>query len=176
MRKFLRTILTKKGRYEHNVNVSLIALLADFGREGSNEIVPIIKEMYSENWDGVMQEGIELGNTPETTAFILAIMTTINAISGIPEETMDEIRKSIIEPNYDTEELDILFRLKFTFSLAGRYANSGEITDDALALGIRDIHRAIFDDDDTLLDDTVHYLLEGGEYIVDQIKGGVSEK
>lgn len=163
--------LSKKERYERKVEVSLIAMFCDFG-EGSGKIVPDIKKRFLDHWDQIMKEGVELSNSPETTALCIAVQFYRDAIRNhISPNEIDFMKKHIIERNYEPDiEMGILFRLRVTFYLASRMSTAGIIPRDIVLASLRDIHRAIYDNGDDKLDDTVIYFIEGGNCIAKQIR------
>jgi len=167
--------LSRKERYERKVEVALIALLADFVKDTDNiSLLKGIKEIYSEHWDGVIEEGIELKNSPELTALMICVIFYQDMLRNhCSKNDIEYIRKCIIEDINDSDdEPSIVFKMKMTVLLANGWAGK-EITQDQCALAIRDIHRAIFDGDDEYLDDTVTYLIEGVNRIKAQVRQGI---
>ncbi len=53
--------------------------------------------------------------------------------------------------------------------MAGSWVDK-ELDGDKFCLGLRDIHRAIFDGDDENVEETIAYFNEGGNRIRDQLK------
>ena len=167
--------LSKKERYEGKVEGALIALLADFGNDADNtNLLKKIKKIYSEHWDGIICEGIELKQSPELTALMICVIFYQDMLRNhISEKDICNIRKYIIENiNVSEDEPTIIFKMKMTALLANSWAGN-EITEDNFVLAIRDIHRAIFDGDDEYLEDTMTYLIEGANQIKAQMRQGI---
>jgi hypothetical protein len=150
--------LSQKERYESKVEVCLIALLADAWRTEADQVIPLLKKKYSEHWDGVLQEGIELRNSPETSALTITVNFYTDCITNLTTpKVILKIRQAIINDEMIVPN-DLLFRMKVTFALASQWA-SKEISKDKLINSIRDIHRSIFNDDDKLFKNTLGYFL-----------------
>ncbi len=165
---------SKKERYEREVVVSLHALFADIGdlpKEGF--VAPKIKQWWEDRWDGMIKEEFESGKSPELTAFILAVIFYQDMINNyLTADDIETIRKFILENNYDDEARPvIMFKIEFTTTVAG-----GWVDLDLLVLGLRDIHRAIFDGDDEHLEETITYFIDGGIRIRDQWKSRKSNQ
>jgi len=162
--------LSKKERYEKRVIILLHAFFGDItGVEPETMIAPKIKELYREHWDGVIEEGVSLGNSPEQTAIVLTTIfykdMFINQISA--QETQN-IRSYILDKVYENENLpNIIYRILIT-TLVANGMTGREISTDIFALFLRDIHRAIFDGDDERLNCTVEYFVEGSNQIKEQ--------
>ena len=165
---------SKKERYETNVTVVLHALLADIGTENNKgKYVPLVKEQYAYDWEDIIQDNLDLKNSPEFTAFIIAVLFYIDSINNIASAEHIDIMREIVlsgEDDYNDEKLDILFRIKMTCIVASRW-DGKKMPADSFALGLRDIHRALFGDDERL-DDSVNYFLGGGNRIANKIKAG----
>ena len=162
---------SKKERYEREVEVSLHALFGDIsGMPDKGFVAPKIKQLYEDHWDGVIKEGVELGNSPELTAFILAVIFYQDMINN--QSTANDIktiRKFILENNYDDEARPvIMFKIEFTIMVA-----VGWVDEDKFVLALRDIHRAIFDGDDEHLEETIAYFIDGGNRIRDRWKSNL---
>ena len=163
---------SKKERYEREVVASLHALFGDIsGMPDEGFIAPKIKQLYEDNWDGVIKEGVELGNSPELTAFALAVILYQDMINNhLTPYDIETIRKVILEKNYDAEERPfIMFKIEFTIMVAGSWVDK-ELDGDKFCLGLRDIHKAIFDGDDEYVEETFAYFIDGGNRIRDQLK------
>lgn len=163
---------SKKERYEQNVEVSLHSLFGDIGDTPKEDMIaPKIKQMYQEHWDGVIEEGIELSNPPELTASVLAVIFYQDMLNNhsTPED-VNLIRQCILENNYDDEVRPaIMFKIELFNVMAGGWAGK-EIDEDWYVLGLRDIHRAIFDGDDEHLNETMNYFINGATRLKEQYK------
>ncbi len=163
---------SKKERYEREVEESLHALFGDIsGMPDEGFVAPKIKQLYEDHWDGVIKEGVELGNSPELTAFVLAVTFYEDMINNhSTADDIETIRKFIHEKNYDDEARPlIMFKIEFTSRVAGNWFDE-ELLGDTFFLGLREIHRAIFDGDDEHVEETIAYFIDRGNRIRDQLK------
>ena len=163
---------SKKERYEWEVEESLHALFGDIsGMPDEGFVAPKIKQLYEDHWDGVIKEGVELGNSPELTAFVLAVIFYEDMINNhSTADDIETIRKFIHEKNYDDEARPlIMFKIEFTSRVAGNWFDE-ELLGDTFFLGLREIHRAIFDGDDEHVEETIAYFIDRGNRIRDQLK------
>ncbi len=163
---------SKKERYEREVEESLHALFGDIsGMPDEGFVAPKIKRLYEDHWDGVIKEGVELGNSPELTAFILAVIFYQDMINNhSTADDIETIRKFILEKNYDDEARPpIMFKIEFTTMVAGNWFDE-ELLGDNFFFGLRDIHRAIFDGDDEHVEETIAYFIDRGIALGDQLK------
>ena len=163
---------SKKERYEQEVEESLHALFGDIsGMPDEGFVAPKIKQLYADHWDGVIKEMVELGNSPELTAFVLAVIFFQDMINNhLTADDIETIRKVILEKNHDPEARPlIMFKIELTTIVAGSWVDK-ELDGDKFCLGLRDIHRAIFDGDDEHLEETIAYFIDGGNRIRDQLK------
>ncbi len=163
---------SKKERYEQEVEESLHALFGDIsGMPDEGFVAPKIKQLYEDHWDGVIKEGVELGNSPELTAFVLAVIFYEDMINNhSTADDIETIRKFILEKNYDDEARPlIMFKIEFTSMVAGNWFDE-ELLGDTFFLGLREIHRAIFDGDDEHVEETIAYFIDRGNRIRDQLK------
>ena len=141
---------SKKERYEWEVEESLHVLFDDIsGMPDEGFVAPKIKQLYEDHWDGVIKEGVELGNSPKLTAFVLAVNIYEDMINNhSTADDIETIRKFILEKNYDDEARPvIMFKIEFTSAVASGWFDK-ELDGDWFCIGLRDIHRAIFDGDD----------------------------
>lgn len=159
--------LSKWERYESKVDTFLAAMFGA-GDEGAT-LAKALKSCYSDSWEGVIREGLELGNTPEHTGAILSAIFYKDMI--LHEFTLDAVqrmREAIIAQDHSD---DARFPFKLFYSaLMMSVADDENISSDVQALWFRDIHRAIFDDDDTHLEDTNRYLFDGASDLRAQYK------
>lgn len=166
--------LSKRERYEREVVVSLHALFGDIGDKPKEDMIaPHIKEKFQDNWDGVIEEGIELSNSPELTATALAVIFYQDMFNNhLAPEDVELIRQYILENNYDDEVRPIImFKIELFTVMAGGWADD-EFDGDWFVIGLRDIHRAIFGGDDEHLDQTIAYFINGSNRIKGQFKSG----
>lgn len=166
---------SNKERYEREVEVSLHAMFLDIdGVPDKDMVAPKIKQMYKDYWDGVIKEGVELGNSPELTAFTLAMIFYQDMINNHAiADDVEKIRNIILEKNYNDEARPvIMFKLEVTTAVASGWFDE-ELDGDKFVLGLRDIHRAIFDGDDEHLNETIAYFIDGGNRIRDRWKSNL---
>ncbi len=163
---------SKKERYEQEVEESLHALFGDIsGMPDEGFVAPKIKQLYEDHWDGVIKEGVELGNSPKLTAFVLAVIFYEDMINNhSTADDIETIRKFILEKNYDDEARPlIMFKIEFTTMVAGSWFDE-KSEGEKFFLGLREIHRAIFDGDDEHVEETIAYFIDRGNRIRDQLK------
>ena len=160
----------KKERYERKVEVLFHALFGDIsGMPDEDFVAPKIRQLYEDHWDGVIKEGFELGNSAELTAFIVAVIFYQDIINNhLTADEIETIRKFILEKNYDDEARPVIMStIEWTTIVAGGWSDE-ELDEDKFSLGLRDIHRAIFDGDDEHLEETITYFIDAGNRIRDQ--------
>ena len=149
----------KRKRYENQVKIWIITMFGGTGH--AEKIFKTLrhKRWFSDHWKQVIEEGVELGNPPELIAATLNTIYWRDMITNIfTPEDVAAFRETIINHDHSDGAL-FPFGIK-TGSLIVLSKNTFNISDDARALWFRDIHRAIFNDDDTHLDDTIEYLEE----------------
>ncbi len=163
---------SKKKKYEREVEESLHALFGDIsGMPDEGFVAPKIKQLYEDHWDGAIKEGVELGNSAELTAFVLAVIFYEDMINNhSTADDIETIRKFILEKNYDDEARPlIMVKTEFTSMVAGNWFDE-ELLGDNFFLGLKDIHMAIFDGDDEHVEETIAYFIDRGNCIRDQLK------
>ncbi len=101
---------SKKERYEREVVVLLHALFADIGSVPKEDLIaPKLKQLWGDNWDGMIKEEFESGKSPELTAFILAVIFYQDMINNhSTADDIETIRKFILENNYDDEARPVI--------------------------------------------------------------------
>ena len=154
---------SKKERYEWEVGESLHALFGDIsGMPDEGFVAPKIKQLYEDHWDGVIKEGVELGNSPKLTAFVLAVIFYQDMINNhSTADDIETIRKFILENNYDDEARPVIMvKIEFTTMVAGSWFVE-KLEGEIFFHGLREIHGAIFDGDDEHAEETIAYFMTG---------------
>ena len=164
--------LSKAERYESAVRSSLSAM---FGAgDTGEELVAGIKLRYAQHWQGIIREGLELGNSADfTAAAVTSIFYRDMIATEIAQDLLVEAREAILNHNYDSES-GLITRL--TFSTVFISSLAAKLSQDQKALWLRDIHRAIFADDDLHVDDTIKYLLGRADRLRKEFKELKSSK
>ena len=103
-----------------------------------------------------------MSNPPELTAVALAVIFYQDMlVNHTTLEDMKLIRQCILAKIYDPEiRPTIMFRIELFTNVGGNWAGNG-IDEDWFFVGLRDIHRTIFDGDDEHLDETIAYFING---------------
>jgi hypothetical protein len=149
--------LIKRKQYAADVEVFLMAMFGA-GDEGAT-LAKVLKDRYSDYWDDVIKDGLELGNSPELTgAALSSIFYQDMFLNEISPDDVLIMRKAIVAQDHSD---DPGFPSSLIFSaLAMSVADDKTMPADFRTAWFRDIHRAIFGEDDTHLEDTVTYLID----------------
>lgn len=146
--------LSKRERYEREVRANLSAMFGA-GSDG-DDLAAGITQRYAEHWPGVIREGLELGNSADLTAAVISAIFYRDIIKAeASPDVVAEAKHAILDQVYESEN-GLLTRLTFTTLFVS--SKAAKLTADQKALWVRDIHRAIFDDDDLHVDTTITYL------------------
>ena len=150
--------LSKRERYETRVEVIMAAMLGagDDGVTFAKEI----KGRYTNFWSEAIEEGFKLGNSAEMTGAVFICFFYQEAFKyELPIDQIIKIQTAII-CNDHSDNSEFPDRMFFS-SLLMSVSDDDKLPTDFKAAWFRDIHRAIFDGDDTHLEDTIKYLITG---------------
>ncbi len=136
--------------YEEKVIVEMMALLGDIQQE--NLVKETIKSRFHDHWNGVIEENMERGKSEEFTAFILSIHFYYDMFRNeISVEEKIKIREKILQNEHKDDDERVLSMLIYTYLMANTMQVKGKISGDEFLLGLNEIHRSIFKDDDFVL-------------------------
>jgi hypothetical protein len=172
---------SKREKFERAFEISLMAIHGDLNEvPKERHILPMLKEKYKDEWKGLIKEGVRLNNPPELSAFILASINYRDIIiNGLEEETLQEIRQTILDRNYDFLDRnydfeihptsEILFRLLLFFSCGSAWSNKGVFDRSYFALTIKEVHECIFDESVPVME-SLEYVCTGMDTLRDALK------
>jgi hypothetical protein len=136
--------------YEKGVIVTMMSLLGDFQKE--NLVKGTIKPRLHGHWNVVIEENMERGKSEEFTAFILSVYFYYDMFRNeILVEDKIRIREKILKNEHKDDDERVLSMLIYTYLMANTMRLNGKISEDDFFLGLNEIHRSIFKDDDFVL-------------------------
>jgi len=144
---------------------ALHILFGDVDGVGDDQMIaPKLPRLYESHWAGIVDGGIASGIPAETAALVLAVFFYQDTIKNhATTEDVETMRRCILDKDHDDHHRPaIMFRMELSMAVANGWAGN-KIGRDHFVLALRDLHRAIFDGNDDHLDDTVTYLIEGGD-------------
>ena len=140
----------KKKFYEKKVIGEMMALLGDFQQESL--VTETIKPRYLDHWNGVIEENMKKRKSEEFTAFILSINFYYDMFRNeISVEDKLEVRERILKNEHSGDNQRILSMLIYTYLMVNKMKMDGKISEEEFFLGLNEIHRSIFKDEDFLL-------------------------
>ena len=94
--------LSKRERYESKVEIFLMVMFGA-GDDGTT-LAKGLKDRYSDSWDAVIREGLELGNSPELTGAVLSSIFYRDMISNeFSADQVMQMREAIIAQDHSED-------------------------------------------------------------------------
>ncbi len=153
----------KRRRYEYNLEIFLMTM---FHGPDASEFVDNIKAKYSSDWKAIINEALEKGTTPEMTGAVLSSILYKDMLTNeVGPKVIKEMQAAIINHDHSvgpSGEGAFPYRLIMASLIMSRIGTE-RFDEESKALWFRDIHRAIFGEDDAHLDDTLFYLFKAAD-------------
>lgn len=149
---------SKRERFEKKLEFFLLVFLG--AEEWGATITKEVKNLAIDYWGGVVEEALENGTTPETAGAALAsIAYRYAVINSLPDDVIVKMRTAI--QNNDYSDPPGCLNNLFISALVIATTDDSKFPEGFKNIWLRDIHRAIFDSDDSDLDNTISYLVSG---------------
>lgn len=164
--------LSKRERYEREVFAMVHALFGEYdGGEQEPFFAPLLRKAYATQWDRIIKEHADASVSAQLTALALAVIFHQDLITNhTSAEDLAAMRRCIVEGLYDEKTRpEIIARIEFTTMVANGWTQ-GIIEGKDFALALRDIHRAIFHNNDDHVDQTFDYFIEGANRLKENLK------